>query len=227
MSFSKLTLDFLSENMLRNDRLWYQQHKDEYKKYVFEPFSEMILKLQPTIEKIDENMLCIPKKMSRIFRDARRLRGKSFFRDTVWYSFNHGEGLYEGAPSYFFEFSPQGFRYGCGYYMAKKESAEALRGMILEGDKSYLEAQKALDDAEGFVLMGDMYKRNHYPDRSEKECNWLNRKDFYLMRYSDDFELLFDMDRLIEQVAEDFLAIAPVYYFLMKAETVAIRLMPS
>ena len=42
MPFSKKTIDFLIENRLNDSKVWYQEHKEDYKKYVAEPFSEFI-----------------------------------------------------------------------------------------------------------------------------------------------------------------------------------------
>lgn len=223
MQFSPIGLDFLAENMFRDDKQWYQEHKDIYKRHIIEPLSELIKSLAPTIESIDADMLCNPKRISRLYRDARYSKGKSIFRDTVWFSFNHGGELFEGAPSYFVEISPRGFSYGCGYYCASKESISAIRSMVLDNDSAYLAAQKAFDRLKGCTLYGDMYKRNHFPNESEEKCNWLNRKDMYLMYQSKDFELLFS-DRLADKIKEDFIAIAPIYHFFMKAESRAIEM---
>ena len=39
MPFSKKTLDFLLENRLNDSKVWYKEHKEDYKQYVAEPFS--------------------------------------------------------------------------------------------------------------------------------------------------------------------------------------------
>lgn len=218
MNFTPQALNFLAENALRNDRVWYQQNKDRYKQLVVAPFSELITALGPTLQQIDPNLQYDPRRMSRLYRDARRLRGRSFFRENVWFCFNHHDGLFGGAPCYYFEFCPNYFGYGCGYDAYSRKSLEELRQLILSGDESYLKAQAALDSLKGFNLDGDIYKRNHYPDRNPKECDWLNRKDIYITYQSTDFELLFDMNRLLEQVSRDFLALKPIYDMLYKAE---------
>ncbi len=221
MPFSKLTLDFLSENMFRNDRNWYQENKNVYREQVLKPFSELISALEPTLSQIDSDLVCSPKRISRIFRDARYSKGKSIFRDSVWCTFNHGSPIYQGAPSYYFEISPRGFDYGCGYYLASKESIEAIRELIINNDPAFRAALLAYESQSVFELRGEMYKRNRFPEQSKKAGNWLNRKDLYLMGESSDFELLFS-DRLIDEVRDGFLAIEPIYKFFMKAETRAV-----
>ncbi|HHX57230.1 MAG TPA: DUF2461 domain-containing protein [Clostridiales bacterium] len=62
MSFSKKTIDFIVENRLNDSKSWYQEHKEVYKQYVAEPFSEFITALQPTINEIDSEIICNPKR---------------------------------------------------------------------------------------------------------------------------------------------------------------------
>lgn len=220
MPFSEKSLQFLFENALKDDKNWYNEHKNDYKQYISEPFAEFITALQPTIFGIDEQLMCNPKRISRLYRDTRFSKDKSLFRDNVWCTFGRKTELYESLPCYYFDMSPRGFSYGCGYYMTSRESMDAIRTLILKDDKAYLAAQKALDKQKTFVMYGDMYKRNRYPAESEKKCFWLNRKTIGLSCDSDDFGLLYS-DKLAKKISDDFKAIEPFYAFLMKAEELA------
>ena len=83
MAFSQETLDFLSQNFMNNSRDWYQSHKDEYRKFVAEPFTEFITKLEPALHAIDGQMLVDPRKFSRLFRDMRYVKGGPIFHRTA------------------------------------------------------------------------------------------------------------------------------------------------
>ena len=217
MAFSARSLDFIFENFLNDSKGWFSEHKDDYEKYVVLPFRELITDLTDTMLEIDDKLICDPKKLSRIYRDARYAKGKSIFRDYVWYTFSRTRDMYKSLPGFYFSISPNGFDYGCGYYYASTESMEEIRSLILSGDKSFSAALKAYKGQQVFSLYGEMYKRNRYPDESPERQEWLNRRTIGLSCESKDFELLFS-DKLAEKIAADFKAIAPVYHLFMKAE---------
>ena len=222
MPFSKKTIDFIIENRLNDSKAWYQEHKEDYKQYIAEPFSEFITALQPTINEIDSEIICNPKRFSRLYRDARFSKGGSIFRDNMWCSFERRAEQFKSMPSFYFDISPNGFEYGCGYYMASTATMNALRELILKNDKAFQEAINAYESQTIFQLAGDLYKKNRYPEQSERLCNWLNRKSIYLFCKSSDIDM-FCSDKLSDIIAEDYKKIAPIYYFFMKANELAIQ----
>jgi len=221
MPFSEKTINFLIENRLNDSKAWYKEHKEDYKKYVAEPFSEFITALQPTINEIDSEIICNPKRFSRLYRDARFSKGGSIFRDNMWCSFERRTEQFKSMPSFYFDISSNGFEYGCGYCMASTATMNALREMILKNDKAFQEAIDAYESQTTFQLAGDLYKKNRYPEQSERLCNWLNRKSIYLFCKSKDIDMFYS-DKLSNMIAEDFKKIAPIYYFFMKADELTI-----
>lgn len=217
MPFSAKSLDFLFENMLNDSKTWFGDHKEDYRKYVTEPFAEFVTDLTDTMLEIDDKFICNPKKISRLYRDARYAKGKSIFRDYVWYSFCRPYEGHKCLPEFYFSISPRGFDYGCGYYAASSDTMESIRSLILSDDKSFKAALKAYKNQDVFELYGDLYKRNRYPDESEDKQNWLNRRSMGLSCESKDFDMLFS-DKLAEKIAVDFKAIAPIYKFFVHAE---------
>ena len=222
MPFSKKTIDFIIENRLNDSKAWYQEHKEDYKQYIAEPFSEFITALQPTINEIDSEIICNPKRFSRLYRDARFSKGGSIFRDNMWCSFERRAEQFKSMPSFYFDISPNGFEYGCGYYMASTATMNVLREMILKNDKTFQEAINAYESQTIFQLAGDLYKKNRYPEQSERLYNWLNRKSIYFFCKSADINILCS-NELYSIIAEDYKKIAPIYYFFMKSEELAVK----
>ena len=215
MPFSARSLDFLFENTLNDSKVWFNEHKEEYKQNIVLPFAKLVTDLTDTMLEIDSEFICDPKRISRLYRDARYSKGKSVFRDYVWYSFSRSREAYD-FPGYYFSISPKGFDYGCGYYYASTETMNILRGLILSGDKTAKSALKAYKEQDIFELYGEMYKRDRYPEESPEKRNWLNRRQIGLSCESKDFDLLFS-DRLAEKIAADFKKIAPVYKLFITA----------
>lgn len=219
MPFSSKSLEFLFENHAHDSKEWFNEHRQDYEKYVKEPFKEFVLAIEPTMEKIDEKLSCDPKRLSRIYRDARYSKGQSIFRNYAWYTFSHTREEATTAPCFYFGISPNGFEYGCGYYHASTASMNAMRKLVLEGDASFEAANTAYLSQNVFNLDGERYKKDHYPEESEEKRLWLNQRNIFLGCDSNDFKAMYSKD-LYKKVAKDFLSIAPVYNMLMKAEQI-------
>lgn len=217
MPFTPEALDFLVENQFHDSRSWYHEHKDVFKEKVIAPFVELIDGLQPAFTAIDSRIQCDPRRISRIYRDARRCRGRTIFRDCLWVSFRPTLDNDNFAPCFYFEFSPRGFDMGCGYYCMSTDSRDALHNLILSGHPAFTAALEAYEAQSAFGLFGELYKRNHFPDQPEQLCDWLNRKSIGMSAFSEDFDLFFS-DRLTEHVGQQYAALKPFWELLCETE---------
>ena len=211
MPFTPQTLDFLAENKLRNDKQWYQEHKPQFKQNVFEPLAELVTQLAPVIHEIDPMLIAEPKtgkSISRVFRDTRFTKDPSLFREEMWCVFTRDKKAYTSAPGFFFELSPDGFRYGCGYFDAPPKVMDAMRTLILKRDKSFLTAKQVYEKQDVFQMEGDFYKRQDIQD-------WLQKKRASFNHNSKDFNLLFSPE-LHRTVARHFRLLAPVYALFLR-----------
>ena len=221
MAFSEKTLDFLFENRVMDSKAWFEERRGTYNELVLEPMRQLVRDLTPDMLEIDPYLCCEPKVgkcISRIFRDTRYSHDKHTFRDVMWVSFFRRRQLYYGMPGFFFEFSPRGLTWGCGYYQASPEAMEAIRSMILAGDRRFSAARKLLERRKDFELEDRRYKRSRYPDAPQELQDWLNLKNYCLLVHSDDVELLWS-EELAEKLGESFRAMKPFYEFLMHAES--------
>lgn len=217
MPFSVKTPDFLVENCLNDSKVWFTEHKEEYRKYITEPFAEVVNGLAETMHSIDSELVCDPKKLSRLYRDARYAKGGPIFRDYVWYTFCRPKEDKYVQLGFYFSVSPDGFSYGCGFYNAGSSIMNEYRRLILDGSKAFADALKAYKAQKVFSLYGEMYKRSKFPDESPEKQDWLNRKNAGIACNSNDFALLFGSG-LIPKLAEDFRSVAPIYKFFLAAE---------
>ena len=62
MPFSAQSLDFLAENMLNDSRVWYNEHKEDYKKLIVDPFAEFVTAMTETMLEIDDKFECMANK---------------------------------------------------------------------------------------------------------------------------------------------------------------------
>jgi len=225
MPFSEKSINFLFENRVVDSKSWFTEHRADYESLVIQPMRELVTALEPTMLSIDPLLICDPKvgrSISRIYRDTRFSRDKSTFRDVMWCVFIRDKKLYEGLPGFWFEFSPKGFRYGCGYYQAGGESMEAMRSMIINDEPAFKAAQKAFKKQSVFRIEDTRYKRSRHPDQSEDKREWLDQKSLCFIADSEDFDLLFS-DAFAGRLAKAFLLLKPMYEFMMSAEARVIK----
>jgi len=159
--FSDKTLKYLNDIVVMNDRKWYEEHKPDYNKYIKEPFYELIELLTPTIRKIDPQLITDPKKcLSRIYRDARRVKGGCMYRDHVWLVFKRQQNdtLFEN-PSFYFEITPYGCSCGMGFYCAHARIMEKWRNYIAENPRAFEEAIDPIEESEILDAHGQSYAR--------------------------------------------------------------------
>ncbi len=219
MPFSQASIDFLFENRLHDSKTWFTEHKADYEALVKQPMTQLVLDLAPTMAKIDKYIICDPKKISRIYRDA-RMHPDSIFRDHIWYSFGRPRDARNPAPEFYFSIGASGMSFGCGYYCVRPAVMEAARQLILADDDAFKAAFMAVKKQKSFQLYGEMYKRDRYPDQPREKSEWLNRRSLGLSGELTDPEIMFT-DKLSKHIAREFKKIAPVYELYMKAEQLA------
>ena len=219
MLLSVESMDFLMENRLQNSREWFLAHKAQYQQFVLTPLIQLVEQLYPSLYSIDPKLIIEPKvnrSISRIYRDTRYTRDKSLYREHMWLAFSRDRKEPNCPPAFVFEFWPDGWRFGCGYYYMPPALMQQVRDMALANDKRFLAAQAVLKQHPEYVLEGDTYKRQHYPDYPPDLQLWLNRKDCCLVCNSRDFDLLFS-PLLSQTLAKGFAQMQPVYEFLLAA----------
>ena len=220
MPFSEKSLDFLFENRVVDNKNWFNEHRSEYDEFVLSPLRELVTALTPAMLSLDPLLICEPKvgrSISRIFRDTRFSHDKSIFRDVMWCVFLREKKLYNGLPGFWFEFSPRGFRYGCGYYQASSATMDAMRKIILNDEKTFKKAKSAFEKQSVFYMDNTKYKRSRYPQQPEDKREWLDQKSLCFIADSEDFDLLFS-DNLADRLASDFKLLQPMYELMMAAE---------
>lgn len=219
--FTPNTINFLVENKMNNSKIWFTDHKDEFNEFVIQPLAQLVSSLTPTIHQIDSKIDCTPKVgkcISRIYRDTRFSKDKSLYRDVMWIVFMQEKKLYNGNCGFFFELSPNGFRYGCGYYQAPIQVMDNMRKLIDKKDISFDKAQQCYEQLnKEFHIYGELYKKTKYKGKDEIIRHWYDRRDIGFIRESTDVEFLFS-NKLLKQLSTDFMKLKDIYDFLYKAE---------
>jgi uncharacterized protein (TIGR02453 family) len=216
--FTSETLRFLFENKVNDSKAWYEEHKSQYKEYVYNPFEELVIELAPAITEIDSNLITIPSKIiSRIRRDTRFTKDKSLYRDNVWIAFLRDKSQMSTSPCFWFEINQKGSSYGIGYYGATTASMNKMRKMIIDRHPSFLEALKCYESQNEFSIGGEMYKRSKFPAQPENLRLWLDRKNIFFECAQNGYKLGFSKE-LPAILKKGYNTLKPIYDFLCLVE---------
>jgi len=210
--FSQETIDFMWGIRFNNDRTWFAQHKQEYLDHLYHPMKELCAQVFEEIYQDFPQHGFIPK-VSRIYRDARRLHGRGPYRDHLWFSVFKPQDQFSAQPVFWFELTPDDWSYGMGYYAAKAVTMEKHRARMDRDPKPMEELVRLLDSQSEFRLDGPAYKRTK-PAPSPMLTDWYNKKSFSLIHEEPLTEELYQPE-LAQRLIEGFRFLMPFHdYFV-------------
>ena len=156
--FSGATVDFMWGIRFNNEKGWFEAHKEEYLTTFQRPMKALADEVYVafTDRHPDLDLIC---KVSRIYRDARRLFGRGPYKDHLWLSLTrpHEEGCAE--PVFWFELGPEGYSYGMGFWQAPAVTMAKFRARMDREPKAMEKLARRFQKQDVFVLEGEDYKR--------------------------------------------------------------------
>lgn len=216
--FTQAGLNFLQDAWINNSKTWFDEHRAIYDNDLVKPFRLLVEQLTPAMLKIDEwfeTRPAIGKTISRIHRDTRFSKDKSLYRSRLWLTFKRPNRDWKEAPAYFFEISPDCYRYGLGYYCASKQTMDIFREEILNDTEKFLKVIRCVKKP--FELVGESYRKPLIKD--EKISTWYNRKNLAVMVTNNHIEDVLDCN-LADKLAKGFKQLLPLYDYLMRVEMI-------
>ena len=210
--FSKATSDFMWELSFNNERPWFLAHKEEFERVLNTPFKALAAETNELMQKRFPHMNC-KLHVARIYRDARRLFGRGPYKDHLWFSVKHDDGLLEG-PMFWFEIGAAEWSYGMGFYSATATQMQSFRNIVDANPAAFESLIKETERHPEFVLTGEKYSRPK-GTHNERIDNWYNRKRLGL-EHEEDFggELL--SPELPKILVSEYEKLMPVYEFFLR-----------
>ena len=210
--FSQETVDFMWGIRFNNEKSWFELHRADYQTYFLTPMKELGAQVQSALlDRFPQSGLNL--KISRIYRDARRLFGRGPYKDHLWLSlFRFGNESGGDHPVLWFELAPDGWSCGMGFWAAQAAVMEKHRARIDRDPKPLLKLQRRLAKQEEFVLEGPSYKRQK-PCAESELTEWYNKKSFSLGHEEELSEFIYT-PALADRLVEGFSFLMPDYdYF--------------
>ena len=155
-------------------------------------------------------------KVTRIYRDARRVKYGGLYKDHLWLVIRQPSEEWTARPAFYFELSPEGYEYGMGYYCARPVQMEQYRRRIRREPEVLEQLARKLNRQKRFHLEGEEYKR------SKGECSevlkpWFNRKGIDLCTFHQPDEIMLSA-ALRDEVLDGFKWLMPYYRYFKALE---------
>ncbi len=209
--FSQGAIDFLWGIRFNNERSWFLAHKEEFLTLVDAPMRELAAQVSQAMAE-EFPKLGLELKVSRIYRDARRLFGRGPYKDHLWFSLRRRNEAEGAEPSFYFEIAPEYYSYGMGCYDPTPLTMAKLRARIDRDPKPLERLARRLEKQSEFVLEGRQYKRPK-GDPGPLLFPWYNCRQVALTSDHNCEGPLFTPE-LVDQVLGGFRFLVPYYQYL-------------
>ena len=157
--FTDATVDFLWGIRFNNERPWFEAHKETYLSELYRPMKDLGAEIYDFLSerRPEDAMMC---RVSRIYRDARRLHGRGPYKDHLWFCVRTGDQDWTGRPTFYFEIAPDYYSYGMGFWAASAATMTRYRQQIDRDPKTLEKLVRAFNRQEVFQLNGPDYVRS-------------------------------------------------------------------
>lgn len=212
--FTDKTVEFMWGIRFNNEKAWFEANKETYLSEFYGPMRELGEELFAwfTEQRPD---LPLRSRISRIYRDARRLHGRGPYKESLWISVEApAESVWTSQPTFWFELMPESWTYGLGYYSATPATMRKLRARMERDPKTMETLTRKLNRQKEFALEGERYKKPKDGAPSRLLEPWYAIKGFSLIHTEKLSETLFSRE-LVTQLKAGYKFLLPYYdYFV-------------
>lgn len=152
--FSPETFDFIWGIRLNNERAWFQDHKEEYLRYLYGPLKALGEEIYQSLPKVPGLNLHV----ARIYRDA-RLHHPEPYKEDLWFSLRRECEFWSEHPSLYFDVDAYGVSYGLSLWRPKPAAMAAFRKDLEENPQRFEKIMKKAEKAVGASFEAESYKR--------------------------------------------------------------------
>ena len=208
--YDQQTVEFLWGIRFNNDRSWFQEHKEQYQTHLLAPTRALGEQLYDGLHAMLPHEPLILK-VSRIYRDARRLHGQGPYKDHLWLCVRTGDQDWTGRPTFYFEIAPDYYSYGMGFWCAAPALMALYRQRIDADPKPLEKLVRRFDRQQTFRLTGPEYARSK-GQVSDLLRPWYQKKSLSLQWEAPLDERIFS-PQLPQEILESFRELLPFYRY--------------
>ena len=175
--FTDETVDFMWGIRFNNERSWFEAHKEIYLNHFYRPMTELADEIYAFLREQRPDYGLV-RKVTRIYRDARRLHGRGPYKESLWFTVEQPSEQWTARPVFWFELMPEGWTCGMGYYMPRPVTMAKLRARIDRDPGTMEKMMRALSRQETFLLETEDYRRPKSAAPSALLEPWYRAKSF-------------------------------------------------
>ena len=208
--FSEATVDFMWGIRFNNERSWFEAHKAEYLDTFQRPMKALCDEVYQRFMDRHPDLDLIAK-VSRIYRDARRLFGRGPYKDHLWVSLRHENDAWPCRPEFYFEINPEGYAWGMGFWGATPQVMERFRRLAAEDPAPFEKLVRRFNRQGDFTLQGEAYKRPKAAP-SPLLTPWFSQKHIVLGREVPHDDAILSR-RVVDTLKEEYDFLEPYYRY--------------
>lgn len=209
---------FLQELKNNNDRDWFNEHKERYRKTVVIPVTDFIVAMQPRLHKISSHYIADPRphggSMFRIYRDTRFSKDKQPYKEHVGCQFRHEAGKDAHAPGFYMHLAADDVLFGGGIWRPPNPVLAKIRDHIVDNPSSWktITANRSFRKRFGGVHGDGLVRppRGYAADHPHIED--LKRKTFFAIQHTSPAQAM--SPDFINEVSAAFRSASPLMEFL-------------
>ena len=210
--FATDTIEFMRGLRVHNNKEWFQENKVRFEEFYHTPMKALAQEVFEELRSMFPDY-GLKYKVSRIYKDARRIRGGDPYRINMWFSIEKPSEDWTAAPVFWFDIGPESWSYGLGFYQAKPMTLAKLRARIDKDPTQFEKLFAAFEAQQEFELDGEEYKRKKTAPTEYAE-KWYNRKSISLAHYQATGAEVFSAD-LKKRLLAGYQFLMPYYdYFV-------------
>lgn len=212
--FSEETVDFMWGIRFNNEKTWFEAHKEVYLRTLYEPMKALSRQVYEQVME-EHGDLDLSPKVSRIYRDARRLHGRGPYKDHLWCSMEQPSDEWTARPTFWFELEPEGYTWGMGYYMPKALTMAKFRARLDHDPKPFEKLVRTFNGQDVFVLEGEDYKKSK-GETTALLAPWYNKKTLALTGHGQPSETF--SPAFVDKLTGGYKALMPFYRYFISLE---------
>jgi uncharacterized protein (TIGR02453 family) len=160
--FSKETVKFLKDLAGNNKRDWFNEHKEDFNRYVIEPARGFVDAMGERLMEIAPGIIAEPRvngSIFRIYRDTRFSKDKTPYKTHLGIFMWEGEGPKMECPGFYFHLEPPNLMLGGGIHIFSKSLLEEYRNSVVHPGHGLALVTAAMKVSEVCNIGGVHYKK--------------------------------------------------------------------
>jgi uncharacterized protein (DUF2461 family) len=200
--FPKEFVDFYVQLSFENTIEKQSENLVNYKKFIIKPLNQLYYELLPIASEINSSLETKPARCISTPYTDRRFSPATPLKEYMYLRFKQS-GKSNDIVGLYFDMGADMYSYGLRIYKQSSSGFQKIKNIALGNPKVFEKEIKNII-LNGYEIVGEKYKKDHYPQiKSDVLNNFLNKKTFYISKKVKLNDKVFTKE-LANEIAEGF-----------------------